>query len=1638
MNKLIGTVAAGVVALAAGVYVARDYVPFLGDIFGTSSTTTGSTTGTTGTTTAGTDSSGTTRVTTPPVADTDLPDFAFRRLETETGQDTPEACLVFTRNLVADGSVRYEDYLRFEPEADMALRVSDNRLCIQGLAFNDEYALEIREGLPAANGEKLTLTETIPVALRDRPSSVAFGEGFILPRSNAGGVPITTVNVDKLNIRVVRVGERMLARLSSYVLEQREVYSYESNGYEQDEGSLIWEGQMVVAGGRNMAVRTAFPVGDVIKDQPPGVYLVIAKDAARDERESEWDWDPIAAQWIINTDVALTTFAGEDGLTVFARNFSGAETMAGVKLQLVARNNEILGEATTDSDGRANFTNAMVSGAGGNEPAVITARAGDDFAYIDLRRSAFDLSDRGVEGRSIPDVADAFLYLDRGIYRPGETVYLTGLLRDFTANALGDMPVTLIVSKPDGQEFRRYVLNDEQLGGFAQSFTLSSGAPRGRWSAAAYADVDGEAIGRVQFDVQDFVPQRLKVELTPRETWVSTGGSATIDVMTRFLYGATGAGLTGEGEYRITRDTNPFPDLAGYSFGRVDEMFDEVMGVIDVTTADAEGRSSATAIFDQVPDTTLPLIATMRVAMHEPGGRTTAREVRVPVRTRNVMIGIRPLFEYEIAEGSEAKFEIVAVDANGQLVALPNVTLELVNENVDYHWYTVDGNWRYERIVRDRIVAGQTVNIEAGAPAIFGQVLSWGTYRLTVTDAATGASTSIRFWSGWGASSTGDRPDRLAVEAEQNDYAAGSTAKVRITPNTDGKALVVVAGDRIFSSEVIDVPADGATVDIPVRAEWGAGAYVLVTHYRPLDSALSKAPVRAIGLTWIGVDNRPRTMDVTIESPDVIAPRQSVTVPLTVANAQGEAYVTLAAVDEGVLQLTDFKSPNAAGFYFGRRRLGLDMRDDYGRLIETDLVQLGELRSGGDSMGGRGLSVVPQRIVALYSGIVALDSDGKASVTFDVPDFNGELRLMAVAWSASGVGQGSKPMTVRDDVVAEVILPRFLAPGDTASVGLNLHNVAGPAGDYTVTVRASGTVAAQGGEVRLSQNLGVNQRELLPVTLTAAGAGIGTINLTLEGPGGMKIDRAWPIEVRPAQLTQSVDEVATLAPGASYTLPATILSQFVPGSTSLSLNVSSVQGYDNVAGMMKWLDRYPYGCLEQTTSGAMPLLVFNDVAGAAGLRVDNTMHDRVQGAIDRILDMQQWSGGFGMWSFLGDEADPFIGAFAVDFLMRARAEGSYVVPQDGIDRALKWLRGVAASEGRPDIARAYAYYLLARSGQVIPGDLRYFADTSGASIGNPLGDGMLGAALLAIGDRSRANIAFGRARDNALSAQPLTYISTGYGSMLRDVSGLTAVAAEVNDNSLVLQLLNRTREFNLSLNWTTTQEKAWMLLAQRQLLAQAQPVSLSITGTTAETGGNAVTILPADAEVLSGVTVTNTGAATLYRTVSVSGAPAAPLPPMASGLSVNKMVLSLDGTPLNLATMRQNDRAIVVVSGQLSNNLYREMAVLDLLPAGWEIEGAVRRNEDGSSVYPFLPTLASTSSVVARDDRFVATFTVGSSWRSTDPSVNQVRPVFTVAYVVRAITPGTFTLPAAQVEDMYAPQIIGRTALSSVSITAAD
>jgi len=1566
-------------------------------------------------------------------------DFVFRRLDVDVSKAQAQACLVFTRTLDASGKTHYEDYIAIDPVVKTALRVVDNRLCLAGLAFDKTYNVTLKTGLPASTGEKLAADETVPVELRDKPSLVRFGGGIILPRDNAAGVPVTTVNIDKLAVKIIRVGDRLLSQIETGTVDQTTLYGWDSKQLENNQGTLVWSGTMAVDNVKNDSVVTLIPIHDLLKGAKPGAYVIVAQDNAKKPASDEDYGDQLAMQWVVDSDIALTSFtsasaAAGSGLSVFARSYNHATPMAGVKLTLIAHNNNVLGTVTTDANGRGDFDAGLMRAKGGDEPVMVMAYGpGGDFTFLDLRRSAFDLTDRGVGGRASPGPVDTWLYTDRGIYRPGETVQAVAMLRDRVGTAV-TAPLTLVAQRPDGIEVGRITVAGDRLmaGSAPWTLQLSPSAPHGRWQISAYIDPKGDAVGRVQFDVADFVPQRLKVTLSAVEKSIKPGGDFHVRTEARFLYGAPGGGLSGDAEATIAADPTPFDGYRGWQFGRVDDSFSETKVELTVPETDAAGISTVSGNTGALADTTLPLKAKVRVSIHEPGGRTTDKTTDIPIRTHDVAIGIRPVFDGgQVAENARAGFEVIALDGDGKRIALDGVTFSWVREDTSYQWFQANGEWKYQPTTRDRLITSGGMALGTGASARLEQALPYGTYRLTISDPKSGAASSYRFYSGWAASSAGDRPDRIPVAADKPSFAPGQVAHVRIKPDGNGKALVVVAGDKVFSSRTIDVAAGGSTIDIPVSADWGAGAYVLVTAYRPLAQVKPREPVRSIGVAWLGVDNAPRTLNVAIGGGDKVRPRQKVTLPVTIKGGSGDVFVTLAAVDEGILQLTDFKSPDPVDYYFGKRRLGVLMRDDYGRLIRVEKGAVGALEQGGDGFGGRSLAVVPQRTVALFSGVVKVGAGGVANITFDVPDFNGSLRLMAVAWSSDKLGHADKMLVVRDPVVADLVLPRFLSPGDTIGAALNLDNVEGGPGAYIATIQTHGPVSlADGAQATITQQLKAKQRVLVPVQLRGAGLGIAGITLDVKGPNGFHVSHGWPIQVRAAQLDISREEELPLPAGGSYTANRGVISDLVGSTAAVTISVSASHGYSNVAGLLKWLDKYPYGCIEQTTSRAQPLLLFNDVADLAGLPRDNALRPRIQTAVDQVLDMQNFAGDFGMWG-PGSDADPFISVYAVDFLFQAKAKG-FVVPNDAIKRAANWLKTSAASQGSDDQTRAYAFYVLAQNGQANVSDLRYFSDTRVGGMKSALAAALTGAAAAQVGDRSRAEYGFGKARSIVASADPASYPHDIYGSLLRDLSGAIALAAENGKADLVPVLLDKVKSVNTRVQDTTTQEKGWMLRAAYALTKQKLPLNITVNGAPASPRDGAVRLSPTLAQLNTGVTVANKGDAQVWRSTSVTGTPNAALPAAANGFTISKTIWTMSGAPADVGSLKQNDRVIVEISGQMPNALYRQMGVIDLLPAGLEIEQPLAG--DDAKAYPFLGGLTDAGMQDARDDRFVAAFDIGERYRPMNRKGPEPTPSFHVAYIARAVSVGRFALPAASVEDMYAPAVRARTGMGQMNI----
>lgn len=1572
-------------------------------------------------------------------------ELRYRRTLVETGADSAEACLIFSAALDASGVTRYTDYISLPQGVRPVIRVDGSRLCLSGLRFGAEYTLDLKAGLPGAKGEKLAEGAAIPVSFGDRPASVALGSGFILPRETADGLPVTTVNVDTLAIKVIRIGDRLLSQMRSELIDERTAWSYAISEFENDTGRLVWKGTMPVKGPRNTAVTSLFPLSEVIGKAEPGAYIVLAANAAQDKGDDDEDYygSRKVMQWVVQSDLGITTFAGADGLTLTVRSLGSAKPAAGVRLTLIARNNDELGTVTTDAEGKAQFSAGLMRGEGGIHPVMVMAYGPDgDFTFLDLRRPAFDLSDRGVDGRDPSGPVDAFLYTDRGIYRPGETVQLVTLLRDPDVQALEGRSAVIKVMRPDGKEYRRYTISDQGRGGSHLSVPLPASASRGLWEAVATVDPDGPAVGRVSFDVQDFVPQRLGLTIGDRPAVLRPGDALSIPVEARFLYGAVASALGGEGDLTLEPDPNPYPRHKGFRWGLPDEPFEGGTTDLSVTETDEAGRTAITGTVPQAITSTRPLRADIRVAIREPGGRPTADHIFLPVALRPFSIGIRPHFDGSVGEGQDAAFDVITVNETGDPVAVPSLKYKVLRDRSTWQWFRRDNRWMYERIEREQEIASGTLSVGTDAPAILKQAVQWGGYRLLISDEASGAVTSVRFTGGWYGISEADRPDRLKVAISSPAHAVGETVRLRIDSDFAGEAQVVIANEKVQEARTVSVPAGGAEIPVVLKKEWGAGAYALVTLYRPLTTKNDHAPVRAVGVAWLGLDPAQRTLTVSITAPDRITPRQTLTVPVKITGGD-KAFVTLAAVDQGILQLTRFKSPSPADHYLSKRRLGVDMRDDYGRLIRNEAAQSQD--QGGDGFGGKGLDVVPTRTVALFSGVVAAGPDGIATIPLDVPDFQGELRLMAVAFDADKVGSADTRLTVRDPVVAEVILPRFLAPGDKGRATVLLHNVDGTGGDYHAILKGSGAVSGLSEDRTLP--LPTGKREVFTIPLTGGDSGIGGVSLAVSGPGGFSVERSWPIQIRPAQLPETIQTTVALSPGQTETLTAALLKDMMPGTASAAVSLSRWQGLD-VPGLLRWLDRYPFGCLEQTTSRALPLLYFNDIALLTGTRQDQSIDNRIQTAIDRLVSMQQPDGAFSMWGGWASDADEWVSVFALDFLNRA-AEKGFDVPPATLSSGRRWMQTGIRSD-RPD-AQFYAATVLARGGQTDISALRYRHDSAPPKSPVALAD--LGLALEAAGDRARATSAFDQARRalaertrvetlmktgkrlDSLSADQRAML-TPYGSPLRDTYAVAAKLAAAGRGTQVPAVLAAATAFDSRPDHTTTQEKAWMLLTAAEIAKNSGKLSVSLNGTPVS-GGDPVSVPVQPGQLTAGLSITNTGENVVYQVVSVEGVPATPLPALEQGLTLSKAFYTLSGEPVDPATLRGNDRVVVVLSGESPGKVDGDYAILDLLPAGWEIEGALR---PGQTSYPWLPEVTEAAIREARDDRFVTALSLPAYSTVTDEdgytSVDEdsATYAFTAAYVVRAVTPGTFTLPAATVEHMYKPTLKARTAPSTVVI----
>lgn len=1570
-----------------------------------------------------------------------LSDFAFNNwYEEESSNGQVKACFAFTDAVATTRESELRPFIDIEPSAKVAISVEGDALCLGGLSYNKDYRVTLKAGLPSDRADVvLGGNQTVNIGFGDKPAFVGFTDnGIILPKTDTGGLAIETVNVGQLDITVERVNHRIISQTSPNSGGQSVEGDYSYNYDAWQEKVKVWSGRLDVKNRRNETVRTIFPLQNITADLGYGAYIVTAKRATDKENNSRVAQ---AWRWVVSTDMAITSYRGAEFMHVNVRSLKSAQLKPQIRLELIAENNDILGQVVTDAKGRASFPIALLKGQGNSAPKMVLAYDADtDFAMLDLTRSPLDMTAYDVEGRSASGLIDIFAYTERGVYRPGETVYLTALLRGSDGGERFDRPVSLEIVKPDGGiALQETYEKGEMAGALAVAYELPEGAPRGLWTIKLTPE-GLDTVKSLRFDVQDFVPQKLKVTTSLPVDVLDAQSRTELNIQADFLYGAVGANLDGEAEARVQIENQPFKGYEDYKFGDTQETFREQLIEVGVGVTNDEGRLSLPLnLRTENVSSSFPLRLMMTSGIAEPGGRYVQKTDYIPLRTQDSYIGFRAEFEGRYASHKEpVSLSIVNLSSQGDVKA-SDLEWRLFEEIHDFQWYREGGRWRYRKDVSDVALSSGEMTI-GDEPNIWTRRLPRGQYRLEAISNE-GVKGAIRFNVGWARPGAGiDAPDRIVMGKVENSVKPGDKITLSVNAPYAGQGDLVIANETVRSIQSVTLPEGESELTFDFNPSWGDSVYAMLTLYTAEDKTGKSIQRRAAGLSYISLNRSKQTLGLDFAAPEKIEPRQTYTLSVEVTNIpKGDtAWVSVAAVDEGILQLTQYDSPDAAEYYFGKKAFNLDVRDDYARLLNPNLGVAAILPQGGDSVGGAGLSVVPTQTVSLYSAPVKV-KNGKASVELDIPDFQGSLRLMATAWSSKAVGSAEDAMIVRDSVPMSVGLPRFLAPGDKAIATVSVDNLDGPVGQYSLAFHSHLSTKENSSSFDLAQE----ERKDVLFALSAENLGVSDIDFILEGQNGYELTKAVQIETRSPFRPKVEKNLTRLRPDETYTFSASNLDGYIPATTDVSLSVSTLPGLD-AQTYVQSLSSYPYGCTEQTVSKAMPLLFVAELGGLKDLS-EPQRKARVDLAIKRIIARQDGQGSFGLWHVGDGNASPWLQLYVSEFLILASASGQDV-PQDAIKKAISaaqllsdpnrysslnldynygWSRSGGHSNNQRKYERAaYAHYVLSLADKVDVPDLRYLADNNSGDIKDPLALTYLATALSKIGDNRRAVALYDKAINLQKSGK--TNSDDYYASGLRNAAAMLAISQDYLSDSQASELMKYVGAAAQDGQYLNTQEQSYLVRMIAALGASDEDLSLETKNLTLTQSKTSQTVSFVGSSINGSRTIKNIGDKSLWVSETLSGLPQSDPGKVSEGYSLKKDMFTMSGEALSLSTLTKGEQAIIRISIDPVQDRAAMIVLADLLPAGLEIERILMPEEAGTgSLYSFVGKLSDLDLAEARDDRLVASKRL-SRWDSQTVKV---------AYVVRAVTQGDFIFPGAVAEDMYRPDIRGRTAATRLTVT---
>ncbi len=1572
-------------------------------------------------------------------------DAFFRVLDISerTYDDGPAIAVLLSEPL--DPKIRHDAHLRISDDRRVLKSAwvlsEDNRvLYYPHVAPETEYTVTVLESLRSAAGQQVRERVSKAVTTRKINPVVSFAsEGLLLPAKMAEGLPVAAVNVPAVDVEFFKLKQEALVQFVNWRnITGKKGYYQLANAKKY--GDLVFSGRFDLDAPPNKRVVRHLPIDDIAALQAPGVYLAVMREPG------EYAYNYQSTYYLV-TDVGLHARVYDAESHIFASSLKTGQALQGVKLSFLDHRGASVATGETDADGRYKYAGKLPGSV-----HLILASHENQTGILPLRLPALDMSEFDI-GKRPQKKREIFTYSPRDLYRPGENVVVSALLRDYDGRPVRALPLKARLFRPDGRELKKFTWRAENLDAegvnyYQTAFDLPGDAQTGAWRLKLYDDPGSKApAGLFEFHVEEFLPERMKLDLDAQTESPGPDETLVIDVTGQYLYGAPAAGNKISAYVWVKAKRELSEAYKGFRFGDVRDAKYRDSWQIGEQSLDKLGRTTL-EIESRWAQVNSPLMVGAAVSLYETGGRPVTRSVRHDIWPAEALIGVRPLFKKDYADEGPVSFEVIRLHKDGTLTPAKGVLAELVKEDRDYYWeYSDSQGWRYRYTEKNYQYLTDSLTLSGKGPTVYTLQMKQGRYLLSLKDPETGVSTSVRFHVGyWGYDDrSAAHPEKVLLKLDKPAYRPGDVIQLTVTPPHDGDALISIEGDAPVWFTRRAVSARGTVLEIPVSAKWDShNLYVSAVVFRPGDAVEKITPNRSAGLVHLPLERSDRKLDVAIDAPDKAAPQTRLDVTLTLKDAGGTpsdrapVFVTLAAVDVGILNITDFKTPDPFGWFFEQRRFDVNSYDIYGKVIELQDGTLARLRYGGDAdetPGGK-KPETKVKLVSLFNGPVTFDAGGRAVVSFDIPDFNGRLRLMAVAFDKTRFGSAEDDVTVAAPIVTQLAAPRFLAPGDQAEFTLDVHNLSDRDQNISLTLESSGRMVITEGEKTFA--LKDKEKETLRFPVTAAydfDFGGENIRLHLEGDG-VSLDREWQIGVRPGYpgIARSVRQI--LKTGETFTLDPALAADLIPSTMSASVKISSHIPI-NLKHAMEGLIRYPYGCLEQTTSSAYPLLYATPERTAA-FNLPYISHEerikRLDVAVERLAGMQLPSGGFGLWNKSSPETG-WLTAYVTDFLLQARDLG-VGISEEMLDKALKRLESYVKKKTTPfDLdgtysreplefaVRCYAAYVLAKVNRAPLGALRTLYDMhhQKAESGLPLAH--LGIALKRMGDEKRSTEALTAA---ALKRREGYAYWGDYGSPVRDLAltiGLF-IAHKTDDiagfDDLMLDLMETLR----NRKWLSTQEKYALFRAGlliEETSGRPWTGTLSVAGQAQSVTGEKGTyaFYPDMEAVTGGVRFTSAAEGYLYVNAAVSGYTKTPPARDDSLIAADRTLYDLAGKPVDRTEFKQGEILLAHLRVRSKEWLPDALAA-DLLPAGFEIENqnlkhGVRLEDieiDGKSVWR-LKESADILHEEYRDDRYIAAVRLDE---------DRVAHLF---YLIRVVSPGVFSVPPPLVESMYRPEIRG-------------